>query len=204
MIKFLGLLIMLISSTMAIAQPTVLVVGDSISAGYGIEAEQGWVALLQKKLIVERLNYHVVNASLSGDTSAGGLARIDKALAQTKPQWVLLELGANDGLRGLSPQEMKHNLTQIISRSQKAGAKVALLAMKLPPNYGKRYIELFYQVYSQLATELKIPLVPFILEEVALKKELMQADGLHPNAKGQPFIAARVWHYLKGFLLSAS
>lgn len=200
MVKFFGLLIMLISSATAIAQPTLLVVGDSISAGYGIEAEQGWVALLQKKLLAERLNYKIVNASISGDTSAGGLARIDKVLAQTKPQWVLLELGANDGLRGLSPKEMKSNLTQIINRSQKAGAKVALLAMKMPPNYGKRYIEMFYQVYPTLATELKIPLVPFILEDVALKKELMQADGLHPNAKGQPFIVARVWQYLKGFL----
>lgn len=201
MVKFFGLLIiMLISSATAMAQPTLLLVGDSISAGYGIEAEQGWVALLQKKLIAERLNYRIVNASISGDTSAGGLARIDKVLAQTKPQWVLLELGANDGLRGLSPKEMKSNLTQIILHSQKAGAKVALLAMKMPPNYGKRYIEMFYQVYPELAAELKIPLVPFILEEVALKKELMQADGLHPNAKGQPFITAKVWQYLKDLL----
>lgn len=200
MVKFFVLLIMLISSATVVAQPKLLVVGDSISAGYGIEAEQGWVALLQKKLIAERLNYQVVNASISGDTSAGGLARIDKILTQTKPQWVLLELGGNDGLRGLSPKEMKHNLTQIISRSQKAGAKVALLAIKMPPNYGKRYIELFYQVYPQLAAELKIPLVPFILEEVALKKELMQADGLHPNAEGQPFIMAKVWLYLKKLL----
>jgi acyl-CoA thioesterase-1 len=182
------------------AQSTLLVVGDSISAGYGIEAEQGWVALWQKKLLAERLNYQVVNASISGDTSAGGLARIDQVLAQTKPQWLLLELGANDGLRGLSPKEMKNNLTQIIRHSQKVGAKVALLAMKLPPNYGKRYIEMFYQVYPELAAELKIPLVPFILEDIALKKELMQADGLHPNAKGQPFIVARVWQYLKGLL----
>jgi acyl-CoA thioesterase-1 len=186
---------MFISSASATAQPTLLVVGDSISAGYGIDAEQGWVALLQKKLLTERLNYQVVNASISGDTSAGGLARIDKALAQAKPQWVLLELGANDGLRGLSPKEMKSNLSQIIQHSQKAGAKVALLAMKMPPNYGKRYIEMFYQVYPELAAELKITLVPFILEDVALKKELMQADGLHPNALGQPLIVAKVWEH---------
>lgn len=198
--KFFALLVLLISSATAIAQPTLLVVGDSISAGYGMEAEQGWVALLQKKLQAERLNYQVVNASISGDTSAGGLARIDKILAQTKPQWVLLELGANDGLRGLSPKEMKHNLAQIIDRSQKAGAKVALLAMKLPPNYGKRYIEMFYQVYPTLATELKIPLVPFILEEVASKKEMWQADGLHPNAQGQPLILNKVWQNLHGLL----
>jgi acyl-CoA thioesterase-1 len=200
MIKFFALLIMFISSASATAQPTLLVVGDSISAGYGIEAEQGWVALLQKKLLTERLNYQVVNASISGDTSAGGLARIDKALAQVKPQWVLLELGANDGLRGLSPKEMKSNLSEIIQHSQKAGAKVALLAMKLPPNYGKRYIEMFYQVYPELAAELKIALVPFILEDVALKKELMQADGLHPNAQGQPLIMEKIWQVLKKLL----
>jgi acyl-CoA thioesterase-1 len=191
---------MFISSASATAQPTLLVVGDSISAGYGIDAEQGWVALLQKKLQTERLNYQVVNASISGDTSAGGLARIDKALAQVKPQWVLLELGANDGLRGLSPMEMKSNLSQIIQHSQKAGAKVALLAMKMPPNYGKRYIEMFYQVYPELAAELKITLVPFILEDVALKKELMQADGLHPNALGQPVIMEKIWQVLKKLL----
>ena len=200
MIKFFALLIMFISSASATAQPTLLVVGDSISAGYGIDAEQGWVALLQKKLQTERLNYQVVNASISGDTSAGGLARIDKALAQAKPQWVLLELGANDGLRGLSPKEMKNNLSQIIQHSQKAGAKVALLAMKMPPNYGKRYIEMFYQVYPELAAELKIVLVPFILEDVALKKELMQADGLHPNAQGQPVIMEKIWQVLKKLL----
>jgi acyl-CoA thioesterase-1 len=179
------------------AQSTLLVLGDSISAGYGMSAEQGWVALLQKKLQAEGLNYQVVNASISGDTSAGGLARIDKALAEAKPQWVLLELGANDGLRGLSPKEMKNNLTEIVHRSQQAGAKVALLAMKLPPNYGKRYIEMFYNVYPQLAAELKIELVPFILEDVALNKEFMQADGLHPNAQGQPLIMERVWRYLQ-------
>jgi len=197
MIKILGLLIMLISSVTAVAQPTLLVVGDSISAGYGLTTEQGWVALLQKKLLAERLNYQVVNASLSGDTSAGGLARLDKALTQTQPQWVLIELGANDGLRGLSPVAMKANLTQMVIHAQKAGAKVLLLAMKLPPNYGKRYLETFYQVYPQLAIELNIPLVPFILEEVALKKELMQADGLHPNAHGQPLIMEKVWQVLK-------
>ena len=200
MMKLLGVLVMLISSASVMAQSTLLVVGDSISAGYGMAAEQGWVTLLQKKLEAEGLNIQVVNASISGDTSAGGLARIDKALADAKPQWVLLELGANDGLRGLSPKEMKNNLTEIVKRSQQAGAKVALLAMKLPPNYGKRYIEIFYDVYPQLAADLKITLVPFILEDVALNKELMQTDGLHPNALGQPFIMTRVWQYLQMLL----
>jgi acyl-CoA thioesterase-1 len=182
------------------AQSTLLVVGDSISAGYGMAAEQGWVTLLQKKLSAEGLNIQVVNASISGDTSAGGLARIDKALADAKPQWVLLELGANDGLRGLSPKEMKNNLTEIVKRSQQVGAKVALLAMRLPPNYGKRYIETFYNIYPQLAAELKITFVPFILEDVALNKDLMQADGLHPNTQGQPLIMERIWSHLQPLL----
>lgn len=200
MLKVLCMLFMLINSGFVMAQSNLVVLGDSVSAGYGLETGQGWVALLQKKLQAEGLNYQVINASISGDTSAGGLVRLDKLLTETKPRWLLLELGANDGLRGLSPKEMKANLTAIIQRSQKAGAKVALLAMKLPPNYGKRYIEMFYNVYPQLAAELKIPLVPFILEDVALKKELMQGDGLHPNAQGQPLILNKVWKYLKPLL----
>jgi acyl-CoA thioesterase-1 len=179
---------------------SIVVLGDSISAGYGIEVQQGWVALLQKKLASEHSPYVISNESISGDTSAGGLARIDQALARHKPRVVLLELGANDGLRGLSPRDMKANLTELVLRSQKAGAQVLLLAMKIPPNYGKRYIEMFYQIYPQLAAELKIPYVPFILEDVALKPELMQADGLHPNALGQPAIAEKIWLHLQPLL----
>ncbi|MGZ4960321.1 MAG: arylesterase, partial [Methylomonas sp.] len=139
---------------------SIVVLGDSISAGYGIEVQQGWVALLQKKLADQHSPYVISNESISGDTSAGGLARIDPALKTHKPDIVLLELGANDGLRGLSPPEMKHNLAEMVRRSQKAGARVLLLAMKIPPNYGKRYAEMFYEVYPQLAAELKIPYVP--------------------------------------------
>lgn len=179
---------------------SIVVLGDSISAGYGIEVQQGWVALLQKKLADQLSPYVISNESISGDTSAGGLARIDQALARHKPDIVLLELGGNDGLRGLSPQEMKNNLTEMVRRSQKAGAKVLLLAMKIPPNYGKRYIEMFYEIYPKLSAELKIPYVPFILEDVALKPELMQADGVHPNAQGQPAIAERVWKHLQPLL----
>ena len=165
-----------------------MVLGDSISAGYGIDVNQGWVALLQQKF--KQHQFH--NESISGDTTAGGLARLQPALARHKPDLVLIELGANDGLRGLSADAMKFNLTELVQRSQKAGAQVLLLGMKIPPNYGKRYIELFFNIYPQLATELKVPLVPFILEDVALKPELMQADGLHPNALGQPLIAERI------------
>jgi len=179
---------------------SIVVLGDSISAAYGIEVQQGWVSLLQQKLNQQGYDYNIHNESISGDTSAGGLARIDKALSQHQPNIVLLELGANDGLRGLSPKAMQANLTKIIQRSKKSGAKVLLLAMRLPPNYGKRYIDLFYNVYPQLAKDEQITLVPFILEEVALKKELMQADGLHPNAKGQPIIRDRVFKYLQADL----
>lgn len=179
-----------------VSAKTIVVLGDSISAGFGIEVQQGWVALLQNRLAAQHSPYVISNESISGDTSAGGLARIDDALRRHKPQIVLIELGANDGLRGLSPEAMKANLTEIVKRAEKTGAKVLLLAMKIPPNYGKRYIEMFYNIYPQLAAELKVPYVPFILEDVALKPELMQADGLHPNALAQPFVAERIWRYL--------
>ena len=179
---------------------SIVVLGDSISAGYGIDVQQGWVNLLQQKFNREHSDYVISNESISGDTSAGGLARINQVLDRHKPSIVLIELGANDGLRGLLPQEMKHNLSEIIRRSQKAGAQVMLLGMKIPPNYGKRYIDMFYNIYPQLSAELKIPLVPFILEDVALKPDMMQADGLHPNALGQPLITEKVWSYLQPLL----
>ena len=183
-----------------VSAKTIVVLGDSISAGFGIEVQQGWVALLQKRLAAQHSPYVISNESISGDTSAGGLARIDDALRRHKPQIVLIELGANDGLRGLSPEAMKANLTEMVKRTEKTGAKVLLLAMKIPPNYGKRYIEMFYNIYPQLAAELKVPYVPFILEDVALKTELMQADGLHPNALAQPIVAERIWGYLAPML----
>ncbi len=182
--------------TMSAMAKSIVVLGDSISAGYGIEVEEGWVALLQKKLLASNSKYSISNASISGDTSAGGLARIDPILIAHKPAIILLQLGANDGLRGLSPIQMKNNLAEIVRRAQKAGSRVILLGMKIPPNYGKRYVELFYKVYPQLAKELAIPLVPFLLEDVALNKGLMQIDGLHPNAKAQPILANKIETYL--------
>jgi len=191
-----AVIVSLMSMT-AIAKPLIIIVlGDSISAGYGIEVEEGWVALLQKKLLASNRNYRISNASISGDTTAGGLARIDPILTADKPAIVLLQLGANDGLRGLSPVQMKNNLAEIVRRAQKTGAKVILLGMKIPPNYGKRYVDMFYNVYPQLAKELDIPLVPFILEDIALNKDLMQADGLHPNAKAQPILVEKIEPYL--------
>lgn len=183
-----------------LAAKSIVVLGDSISASYGIDAEQGWVALLQAKVATVSQFYQIFNESISGDTTAGGLARIDEILAKFSPEIVVLELGANDGLRGLYLPTMKNNLAQIIKRSKKTGAQVLLLSMRIPPNYGKRYTEMFYQVYQELAHELDVIFVPFILQEVALAKELMQADGLHPNAKAQRIIADKVEHYLKPIL----
>ncbi len=179
---------------------SILVFGDSISAGYGINVEEGWVALLQHKLSATKKPFAVVNESISGETTAGGLARIDAALAKFKPDIVLLELGANDGLRGLSPQVMQNNLSAMVTRAEKAGAKVLLLGIRIPPNYGKRYADMFYGVFNQLALNLKIAWVPFMLEDVALNPQLMQADGLHPNAAAQPIMLAHIWQYLEPLL----
>lgn len=175
---------------------TVVVLGDSISAAYGIEVEQGWVRLLQTKLRQAGSAASVENASISGETSSGGLTRIDGILSAQKPSVVIIELGANDGLRGLAPAELKRNLAAMIERSRSAGAKVLLLSMTIPPNYGKRYIDMIYNVYDELSREMAVPKVPFILDDIALVKDLMQADGLHPNAKAQPLIADKIWRHL--------
>jgi acyl-CoA thioesterase-1 len=183
-------------SLQTMAEPVIVVLGDSISASHGMPVEQGWVSLLQKKLLTHHSRYTFYNASISGETSAGGLARIDSLLNTQKPAIVLLQLGANDGLRGLSPVDMKSNLEEITRRAQNIGATVLLLSMKIPPNYGKRYVDLFYNVYPQLAQQLNITLVPFLLEDVALHKDLMQADGLHPNARAQAILADKIEPYL--------
>jgi acyl-CoA thioesterase-1 len=196
--KFFILLILIFSWLTANAGATtkIVVLGDSISASYGINIDQGWINLLQNKINAANLGYSIQNESISGDTSAGGLARIDQVLARHQPKLLLLELGANDGMRGMSPKLMKSNLAEIVKRSKTAGAKVLLLSMRIPTNYGKRYTDMFYNSYLDLGKELDIPVVPFILEDVALKKELMQKDRIHPNAKAQVLIAEHVWPYL--------
>jgi acyl-CoA thioesterase I len=182
------------------SKSNIVVLGDSISASYGIEVRQGWVSLVQNKLLATTDCCTIVNESISGDTSAGGLARIDRILSTHQPKIVLVELGANDGLRGLPPAQLKANLAEITRRAQKTGAKVLLLSMRIPPNYGKRYVEMFYNVYPELSRELGITTIPFILEDVALVKELIQPDGIHPNAKAQPIIADKVWQHLQPLL----
>lgn len=162
--------------------------------------EKGWVNVLQQSLTEKKLPYTLINKSISGDTTAGGLARIDKALEQHKPEIVLLELGANDGLRGFSPILIKNNLRELIQRCKKSGAKVLLLSMRIPSNYGKRYTDMFYNNYLDLAKEMDIPVVPFILEDIALVHGMMQADKLHPNEKAQPIIAEKISPYLEPLL----
>lgn len=195
MFKICLFLIITVYSTTTLSK-SILVLGDSISAAYRIDKKEGWVALLQEKLNQSNKSHTLFNESISGDTTAGGLARIDDALSRHKPDLVLLELGANDGLRGLSLQRTKVNLIKIIRRAKESGAQIMLLGMRIPPNYGKRYVDKFYNIYPETAKEMQIPLIPFILEDVALKKELMQNDGLHPNAKAQPIIADKIWRYI--------
>jgi acyl-CoA thioesterase-1 len=199
MLKIVLAVVMILVANAASAK-TILVLGDSLSAAYGLNAEQGWVALLQHKLQAKNKSFQVINDSITGDTSAGGLARIDQALSKHQPDILLLELGANDGLRGLPPKNMQANLTEIITRAQKLGIKVLLLGVRIPLNYGKRYTDMLYGVYPALALKLTIPLVPFMLEDVALNSQLMQADGLHPNASAQPILLNNIWPYLQPLL----
>jgi acyl-CoA thioesterase-1 len=182
------------SGTTQAATNTLLVYGDSLSAAYGIPREQGWVALLQQRL--QKQGFQVVNASISGETTSGGSSRILATLEQYKPGMVLIELGANDGLRGLPLHEMQRNLTTMIKASQRAGARVILIGIKIPPNYGPRYTDDFYAIYSSLAQKFNVPLVPFLLEGVAGKQSLVQEDGLHPLAIAQSRILETVWQVL--------
>ncbi len=181
--------------------PAILVFGDSLSAGYGLaHIDQGWVGMLREKLKSEGYGYQVVNASVSGETTAGGLARLPRALELHRPKLVILELGANDGLRALPIEQMRANLGDMVDETQRAGARVLLLGMRIPPNYGPEYTEKFSQVFEEVAHAKRVPLVPFLMADVALDPGLMQSDGLHPNEQGQPKLLATVWSALKPLL----
>jgi acyl-CoA thioesterase-1 len=182
------------------AEKSILVFGDSLSAAYGIAQSRGWVALLGEKLKQERADYSVANASISGETSAGGLARIDAALARHRPTVVIVELGANDGLRGLPLGQMQANLGTIIERSRKSGARVLLLGMKLPPNYGQDYTRAFEKSFAEIGRRYNVALLPFMLEGFAEKPEYFQADRIHPNEEAQPLILERVGQALRPLL----
>ncbi|MEI8296497.1 MAG: arylesterase [Pseudomonadota bacterium] len=185
------------------AQPisaTLVVFGDSLSAGYGIRAEEGWVALLTRRLESEGYGYRVVNASVSGETTVGGLARIGHVLAVQRPAIVVIELGANDGLRGLPVTELRRNLVQIASLARDSGARVLLVGTRVPSNYGPAYSEDFYASFATVAREQKLALVPFLLEGIALDERNFQEDRLHPLAAAQPRLLDNVWHGLKPLL----
>ncbi|WP_246283186.1 arylesterase [Marinifaba aquimaris] len=169
-----------------------LVLGDSLSAAYGMQADQGWVSLLSKKWQTASHAIEVVNASVSGETTTGALARLPDILRQHQPDWIIIELGGNDGLQGKSIKQLKQNLTQLVEVSQKMGASPILFEIQIPPNYGKRYTQAFTASFSQVANEKAIPLVPFFLSDIAIKPELMQKDGIHPNEKAQPEIADKL------------
>lgn len=187
-------------ATHAADSRTVLVVGDSLSAAFGINQSDGWVALLQRRLQTEFPGVTVVNASISGDTTANGLARIDAALTRHTPGIVIIELGGNDGMRGLPLKQMRDNLRQMIQRAQRAGAKVLLLGMRIPTNYGPAYTRAFESAYSELARQFSIPLVPFFLDGIALDPKLMQDDGIHPTAQAQQKMFDNVWPVLRPLL----
>lgn len=177
-------------------------VGDSLSAEYGLTRGAGWVALLEQKLKANKIEANIVNASISGETTSGGRARLPALLNQYKPQVVVIELGANDGLRGLPVPAAESNLRQMITMSQDKGAKVMLVGMRMPPNYGRAYTEKFFGMFGKLSKEYKAPLVPFMLEGVADKPSLFQADRLHPNAQAHPIILNNIWPTISNLITS--
>lgn len=180
---------------------TILIVGDSLSAGYGMQPQQGWVYLLQKRLDQQYPKAHkVVNASVSGETTSGALARLPKLLQMHAPHVVVIELGGNDGLRGQPPQMIQKNLAQLIQKSQQAKAEVILLGMKIPPNYGTAYSKAFENSYKTVSQQYKVKLLPFFLEGIAGKKDLIQSDQIHPNAKAQPMLLKHAYPYIVGAL----
>lgn len=203
LLKLLTLLLASVLSVSASADtrpPAILVVGDSISAGYGLTAKEGWVALLQDRLKSQGYGYRVVNASVSGETTTGGLARLPRALSVHRPAIVILELGGNDGLRGLPLETSRTNLDRMITLSKGAGAEVLLLGMKIPPNYGAKYSEGFEKVFRDLARQHRLAFEPFFLSKIALQPGMLQEDGLHPTAKAQPVMLDTMWPVLKPLL----
>ena len=181
---------------------TVVVLGDSLSAGYGITLEKSWVNLLKKRIASEGYGYEVINASVSGETTQGGLARLPRVLQLHKPSIVIIELGGNDGLRGLPLATSRENLRRTIELARGAQAQVVLVGMMIPPNYGQRYAQEFRDMFTTLAAKYPVALVPFLLDQVALNPQLMQPDGIHANANGQPRMLENVWPKLKPLLVA--
>jgi len=173
--------------------PTVLVFGDSLSAGYGIEVDQSWASLLQARLREQGYEHRVINASISGETAAGGAARISAALENFDPALVIVELGGNDGLRGFPPAQIQENLDTIVASSRDAGAAVVILGIRIPMNYGPRYRDAFEAVFREVASDHDVPWIEFFMDGIALNDDLMQGDGIHPNAAAQPKLLENAW-----------
>lgn len=181
----------------ASARPVIMILGDSLSAAPGVPHDQNWASLLQKRLDQNGHRYSVVNASVSGDTTLAGLSRLPAALKAHRPAIIIIELGGNDGLRGLPLTQMQNNLTKMITLAKSSGAKVLLCGVRIPPNLGPDYVSKFLEVYFTTAQQNNVPLVPYILKNVATNKSLMQNDGIHPNRQGQPYVLENVWEQLK-------
>ena len=179
---------------------TIVILGDSISAAYGVPTESGWVSLLQQKLKHENKSHTVVNASISGETTKGGIERLPAIIKRHQPSILIIELGGNDGLRGFPLNLIKDNLQTLVDQAKDNNITPILVAMRIPPNYGRRYTSGFYNIFEQVAQENNIALVPFLLEEVALNTELMQADGIHPTALAQPILLEHIWESLTTLL----
>lgn len=201
-LNFLFLLLLLQQPLAAHAndEPVLLVFGDSLSAAYGIDESEGWVELLRQRLDESGYPHRVVNASVSGETSTGGLARLPAVLENHEPDLVILELGGNDGLRGLPLDALRNNLIEMVEMSQKSGAQVLLTGIQIPPNYGPRYTVPFFELFGEVATEQGIALVPFLIDGIPQQPELMQRDGIHPRAEAQIMIVENVWPYLQPLL----
>jgi acyl-CoA thioesterase I len=194
------IILFMLISIQNVSAATLLIWGDSLSAAYGIDQQTAWPKLLEQKLQAEGYRYQVVNASISGETSAGGLTRLPISLAEHKPAIVIIELGANDGLRGLPTSALRNNLDKMIQKAQSSGAKVLLIGMRMPPNFGLRYTEKFQEIFSSLASTRKTALLPFMMEGFAQRSDLFQADGLHPTTSAQPLILQNIWPVLQPLL----
>jgi len=192
--------LLLAANAQSAESPTILIFGDSLSAGFGIDVDQSWAALLQQRLESQGYEHRVVNASISGETTEGGAARIESAIGTFSPDLIILELGGNDGLRGFPPSRIKENLEVIARRARDSGAGVVLLGIRIPTNYGTRYTQAFEAVYAEVAEELGIRWIEFFMDGVALNDELLQEDRIHPNSEAQPILLDNAWPIIRATL----
>ncbi len=199
--NFILILLSLVLSQIALSETSkkFLILGDSISAGYGIDLDRKWTSILQRKLDSSGKNLRIINASVNGESTSGGLSRIESLMKSHSPDYLLIELGGNDALRGYPVDKIKSNLIEICKKAAKENVFIMLMQIKIPPNYGRIYTQAFESIYNEIADELGILLVPFMLENIALDSNLMLPDGIHPNEKGQPFIAEEVYKWLEPF-----